>query len=216
MAAHIGIGVSSIAADRGRFVVAITGGIASGKSAVSRRFEQLGMWVHDADLIARELVAPGQPALRDIVRVFGVDAITATGELDRNYMRARVFASPQQRRELEAILHPRVRDELHARVRRDATAYSIVAIPLLVESAHDYDWINRVLVIDVPESLQIERLLQRDGISAELAQQILAAQASRSTRLARADDVIENTDTLAGLNGAVEQLHQVYLTLASP
>ena len=164
--------MSSGVADRGRFVVAITGGIASGKSAVSRQFEQLGMCVHDADFIARELVASGQPALRDIVGVFGVNAITATGELDRRYMRERVFASPQQRRELEAILHPRVRDELHARVRRDITAYSILAIPLLVESAHDYDWIDRVLVIDVPESLQIERLLQRDGITVELARQI--------------------------------------------
>ncbi|WP_242512350.1 dephospho-CoA kinase [Pseudolysobacter antarcticus] len=207
--------MNSVAVDRGRLVVVITGGIASGKSAVSRQFEQLGMCVHDADLIARELVAPGQPALLDITRVFGSDAITATGELDRKYMRERVFANPQLRHELEAILHPGVRDELHARVRRDATAYSILAIPLLVESAHDYDWINRVLVIDVPESLQIERLLQRDGVTVELAQQILAAQASRSARLARADDVIENTGTLEELNAAVEQLHQRYLTLVS-
>jgi len=207
--------VSSIAVDRSRFVVAITGGIASGKSAVSRQFERLGMRVHDADLIARELVTPGQPALLDIVHMFGVHALTTTGELDRKYMRERVFASPQQRRELEAILHPRVRDELQARVRLDETAYSILAIPLLVESAHDYDWITRVLVIDVPEAMQIERLLQRDGITAEIAQQILAAQASRSVRLARADDVIENTGTLDELNSAVEQLHQRYMALAS-
>ncbi len=173
------------------------------------------MSVHDADLIAHELVAPGQPALLDIVHVFGVNALMTTGELDRKYMRERVFTSPQQRRELEAILHPRVRDELRARVFRDASAYSILAIPLLVESAHGYDWINRVLVIDVPEALQIKRLLQRDGITAELAQQILAAQASRSTRLARADDVIENTGTLDELNSAVMRLHQRYLALAS-
>ena len=173
------------------------------------------MCVHDADLIAREQVAPGQPALLDIVRVFGVNALTTTGELDRKYMRERVFASPGQRRALEAILHPRVRDELHARVRRDETAYSILAIPLLVESAHDYEWITRVLVIDVPEALQMNRLLQRDDITVELAQQILAAQASRLARLARADDVIENAGSMDELNFAVEQLHQHYLTLAS-
>lgn len=198
-----------------RFVVAITGGIASGKSTVSQQFQRLGMCVHDADAIARELVAPGQPAFADIVRIFGKSVVLPTGELDRKHMRERVFESQEQRLKLEAILHPRVSNALRARVQHDDTVYSILAIPLLVEFAHDYDWINRVLVVDVSEAVQIQRLLQRDGITAELAQRMLAAQTRRATRLLRADDVIENSGTLTHLNFAVDQLHQYYLALAA-
>lgn len=196
------------------YVVALTGGVASGKSAVARRFEGLGVAIHDADVAAREVVAPGEPALADIEAAFGSGVLDRDGALDRRAMRARVFADPTARKRLEAIIHPRVRAWLRRRVHADRGAYCIVAIPLLVENRHDYAWVDRVLVVDAPESVQLERLVQRDGITPAAARQMLAAQATRRERLAIADDVIVNVGPEAALDAKVAALHARYLELA--
>jgi dephospho-CoA kinase len=198
------------------FCVALTGGIASGKSAVCARFAALGVEVIDADVVARELVAPGMPALHEIVAEFGADMLDPHGCLDRAAMRERVFADAGARRRLEAILHPRVRAVLRERASSARSAYVILAIPLLVESGGDYAWVDRVLVVDVPRDVQHARLIARDGIGSALADSMLDAQASRAQRLAIADDVIVNDGTLAELDQRVVDLHAKYLALAGP
>ncbi|MEO5558544.1 MAG: dephospho-CoA kinase [Dokdonella sp.] len=195
------------------FTVALTGGIASGKSAVAERFAALGASVIDADIVARELVAPGSPALAEIVAIFGAAALDASGNLDRRAMRARVFADSHARAQLDAILHPRVRRQLRERSITVTGPYALLAIPLLVESGH-YDWVDRVLVVDVPRQLQRARLLTRDGVTAQLADAMLDAQATREQRLARADDVITNTGSFDELDVRVCALHERYLVLA--
>jgi dephospho-CoA kinase len=194
-------------------LIALTGGIASGKTAVAELFAQLGVPVLDTDQIARDVVAPGTPALERLVAEFGPEILDAQGRLDRARMRERVFADPQQRRKLEAITHPAIREELARRAQEAGGAYQIHVIPLLVETgrAELYD---RVLVVDCPESAQIERLLTRDGTTREQAKEILAAQASRTARLDAAHDVIENTGTLEDLRRFVQTLHRNYALLA--
>lgn len=195
------------------FTVALTGGVASGKSTVERLFASRGIEIIDADHVAREVVAAGTAGLADIVEVFGTDVLSADGSLDRRAMRERVFADERARRQLEAIIHPRVREVLRQRASEVRSAYGMLVIPLLVESG-DYAWVNRVLVVDVPREVQRERLLKRDGISRELAEAMLDAQASREQRLAVADDVIDNSADLESLDDAVERLHRRYLQLA--
>lgn len=197
------------------YTVALTGGIASGKSATTQRFAQLGVPVFDADLIARELVAVGKPALMQIAAAFGAGFVNAAGELERQRLRARVFADPQERRRLEAILHPPIREALLTRVRNCTGHYCVLAIPLLIECRDDYLWVNRVLTTDVPREEQIVRLMRRDGIDALLAERVLQSQAPRESRLALADDVIDNTGPLATLDATVGRLHQRYLALAT-
>lgn len=196
------------------YVVALTGGVASGKTAVARRFARHGVGVYDADVAAREVVAPGSAALAEIEFVFGAGMIVGDGSLDRRAMRERVFADPAARTRLEKIIHPRVRAWLQRRVGRDRGPYCIIAIPLLVENRSDYAWVDRVLVVDAPESLQIERLLRRDGIDRRHAERMLAAQATREQRLAVADDVIVNDGEEAELDAKVAALHARYLELA--
>ena len=195
------------------FTVALTGGVASGKSTVERLFASRGIEIIDADHVAREVVAAGTAGLADIVEVFGTDVLSADGSLDRRAMRERVFADERARRQLEAIIHPRVREVLRQRASEVHSAYGMLVIPLLVESG-DYAWVNRVLVVDVPREVQRERLLKRDGISRELAEAMLNAQASREQRLGVADDVIDNSADLESLDDAVERLHRRYLQLA--
>ncbi len=195
------------------FTVALTGGVASGKSTVERLFASRGIEIIDADHVAREVVAAGTAGLADIVEVFGTDVLSADGSLDRRAMRERVFADERARRQLEAIIHPRVREVLRQRASEVRSAYGMLVIPLLVESG-DYTWVNRVLVVDVPREVQRERLLKRDGISRELAEAMLDAQASREQRLGVADDVIDNSADLESLDAAVERLHRRYLQLA--
>lgn len=195
------------------FTVALTGGVASGKSTVERLFASRGIEIIDADHVAREVVAAGTAGLADIVEVFGTDVLSADGSLDRRAMRERVFADERARRQLEAIIHPRVREVLRQRASEVHSAYGMLVIPLLVESG-DYAWVNRVLVVDVPREVQRERLLKRDGISRELAEAMLDAQASREQRLGVADDVIDNSADLESLDDAVERLHRRYLQLA--
>jgi dephospho-CoA kinase len=194
-------------------LIALTGGIASGKTAVAELFAKLRVPVLDTDQIARDVVAPGAPALGQLVAEFGADILEADGSLDRARMRERVFRDPQQRRKLEAITHPAIRQELARRSAAAGGNYQVHAIPLLVETgrAEAYD---RVLVVDCPEEVQIERLMARDGASREQAEEILAAQVSREERLNAAHDVIENTGTLEDLERFVQTLHLNYTLLA--
>lgn len=195
-------------------VIALTGGVAAGKTAVTRRFEALGVHVHDADVAAREVIEPGTPGLAEVVTAFGTTALDDSGRLDRAAMRQRVFADPAARRTLEAIIHPRVRQWLHERALAERGPYCLLAIPLLAENIEHYRWVDRVLLVDVPESVQTARLVARDGIDETLARRMLAHQASRAERLALADDVIENSGDEAALDTAVAELHRRYLTLA--
>jgi len=194
-------------------IVGLTGGIASGKSTVARLFAQLGVPVLDADAIARELVAPGRPALDRIVQDFGGGVLDPDGGLDRPRLRNLIFAHPDRRRRLEGILHPLIRKEMEARMRNLNAPYCVLVIPLLVETGQE-DLVHRVLVVDVPEQEQIRRCEARDGLSRAEITAILAAQATRAQRLASADDVIVNDGTPADLKARVSELHRTYLTLA--
>lgn len=198
------------------FVVGLTGGIASGKSAVASLFEQLGVVVVDADLAARQVVAPGQPALAEIAARFGVSMLLANGSLDRALLRSHVFTDPVARHALEQITHPRIRLLLQVQCDKAPGAYVVAAIPLLAEagSSAAYPWIRRVLVVDAPRELQLERLMHRDGIDAGLAERMLEAQASREQRLARATDVIVNDAGIEELRAPVERLDRLYRHMA--
>ncbi|MCK7593341.1 dephospho-CoA kinase [Pseudomarimonas salicorniae] len=186
-------------------VMAVTGGIASGKSAACAAFEGLGRRVIDADLVSRELVEPGQPALSAITSRFGAGMLDADGRLDRRRLRQHVFSNEAARRDLEAILHPRIRETLRQRAEASSGPYALVAVPLLLETGA-YGWVRRVLLVDVPEPLQVERVMQRDDIGRAEAQAILSAQAPRRARWAIADDVLLNDGSLADLGHAVERL----------
>ena len=194
-------------------LIALTGGIASGKSAVAEEFAKLGVPVLDTDQIARDVVAPGTPVLGQLVAEFGPEILDGNGRLDRAHMRERVFADPEQRRKLEAITHPAIRAELARRSAEAGGDYQIHVIPLLVETGRA-DAYDRVLVVDCPEEAQLQRLQARDGSSREQAEEILAAQVSREERLDAAHDVIENTGTLADLQRFVQTLHRNYELLA--
>lgn len=189
--------------------IAVTGGIASGKSEATRRFEARGVPVLDADLISRALVEPGQPALAEIVARFGPHLVDDLGALDRRKLRDLVFADATSRKHLEAILHPRVRQALRDGARDASAPYVILAIPLLVESGH-YDWVDRVLVIDVPAEVQLQRVMTRDGVTRESAAATIAAQTSRAARLAIANDVIVNDASLEHLDRCVAALDRRY------
>ncbi len=194
--------------------VGLTGGIASGKTTVAERFSELGVPVIDADAAARSVVAPGEPALAEVVGRFGPSVLDAAGSLERRELRKRVFADSQGRRDLEAILHPRIRAEMERRAAASSGPYLVMAIPLLVETGA-FDRVDRVLVVDVEESVQLARLMARDACSADEARAILAAQATRAERLARADDVLPNGADLGELRRGVDALHLRYLALAA-
>jgi dephospho-CoA kinase len=196
------------------FRVVLTGGIASGKTAAAAEFEALGVPVIDTDQINREILAPGTDGLAKIVAAFGHEMLDSSGNLDRARMRERVFSNPEQRKKLESITHPVIREELARRAAIAQGTYQIHAIPLYAERGAKGDY-DRVLVIDSPEDVQLKRLLLRDGTSAELGRKILAAQVSRTTRLAVADDIIENLGSLEDLRVKVRNLHAQYLTLAA-
>lgn len=190
-------------------VVALTGGIASGKTAVSDRFAALGVPVVDTDTIAREVVAPGTSGLAAVVAEFGPEILDADGGLDRAALRRRIFSDPAARRRLESILHPRIAAEARRRIDAAEGPYAVLVVPLLVESGLFAD-ADRVLVVDVPESMQVERLLDRDGMDADAARAALDAQAPRSRRLAAADDVIDNSGSLQALDDQVRALDRAY------
>lgn len=194
-------------------VVGLTGGIGSGKSTAAWCFAQLGVPVIEADTLAREIVAPGQPALDAIVTAFGDELLTPEGSLDRRRLRERVFGDARQRERLEAILHPRIRREMQRRLRELDAPYCVLCIPLLLE-AGQRDLVDRVLVVDAPPERQIERVQARDGTSRESIERIMRTQWSRSNRLAAADDVIRNEAGLEELRARVASLHEQYLRMS--
>lgn len=193
-------------------IIGLTGGIGCGKSTVARQFEALGVPVIDTDLIAREVVEPGQPALADIAERFGRQILDASGRLDRAGLRQRVFADPTERRALEAILHPRIRAEALRRIAALQAPYCILSVPLLIESGWT-ELVDRVLLIDCPQELQIERAMARDGLPRRQIEAIMASQAERETRLRAADDIVRNDRDLDHLQRQVATLHQRYLAL---
>ena len=195
--------------------VGLTGGIASGKSAACSRLAAHGIVVVDADVVAREVVAPGEPAHDAVVARFGPSVLAADGSLDRAALRARVFADPAERRALEAIVHPAVRECMRRKADAATGPYVVLAIPLLAESGADYGWLDVVVVIDVPEAVQLSRLLARDGNTEALARAMIAAQAPRERRLAIADEVIDNGGSLHDLHAAIDALHQRLLQRAA-
>jgi dephospho-CoA kinase len=194
--------------------IGLTGGIASGKSTVAQRFVELGIPVIDADESSRTVVASGQPGLAELTKRFGEGILTADGELDRRALRNLVFADPQLRRDLEAILHPLIRVDMEHRASAAAGPYLVMAIPLLVESG-SHGQVDRILVVDVDEDMQLRRVMARDSTTLEQARAILQAQAPRAARLKAADDVIVNSGSVSDLRHAVDGLHERYLRLAA-
>jgi len=196
-----------------RLRIGLTGGIASGKSTVARRFEELGVSVIDADEAARTVVAAGTPGLAQVVQRFGSGVIDGNGALDRRVLRNLIFDDPNSRRDLEAILHPLIRASMEQSADAVVSPYLVMAIPLLIEGG-SRDRVDRVLVVDTDENMQLQRVLSRDGGSIEQARAILASQASRADRLAAADDVLLNTGSVTELRQAIDHLHERYLLLA--
>lgn len=197
------------------YIVALTGGIGSGKSTVANLFAELGVELVDADIVAREVVAPGSPALGAIAAHFGPAIITADGTLDCRALRERVFANPDEKAWLNGLLHPVIREEMVRQCAATRSPYCLLVVPLLVENGLT-GLGQRVLVVDVDEQTQIARTCQRDGVTPEAAGAIVAAQASRAERLAKAQDVILNQDkSLETLRAEILVLHQRYLGFAS-
>ena len=194
-------------------IVGLTGGIASGKSTVARLFRCLGVPVVDADEAAREAVAPGSAGLAAVRARFGDGVLAEDGSLDRAGMRRLVFADPEARRDLEAIVHPEVRRIMSARLAAEEAPYAISMVPLLLETGQERS-VDRVLVVDLAPEEQLARASERDGGSREVLEGVLRAQVDRETRLRRADDVIHNDGPPAALRAQVEALHRRYLGLA--
>lgn len=197
----------------GKLTVGLTGGIASGKSLVASAFERLGIDTIDADIVARDIVEPGEPALAEIAEHFGPDVIGDDGRMLRPKMREIVFQDPAAREVLEGITHPRIRQELARRRDASDSEYCMLVIPLMVKTGMD-DLVDRVLVVDAPEHVQLERLVQRDGINEDLANKMIAAQDTRQLRLARADDVLLNTGPRKDIADLAAALHAGYSRLA--
>jgi dephospho-CoA kinase len=193
--------------------IGLTGGIASGKSLIADMFASRGIPVIDTDVIAREVVRPGRPALQEIARRFGNEVLDAAGRLDRRRLRKLVFADDAKRAVLESILHPRIRDAAVRQSGEAGGAYQVIVVPLLAESPMR-QFMDRVLVVDCSEETQLQRLLDRDAETEEQARRMIAAQASREERLGIADDVIDNNGTVADTARQVERLHRQYLALA--
>lgn len=191
-------------------VVVLTGGIASGKTAVSERFARRGVPVIDTDVIARQVVEPGHSVLQDIAQVFGPDAIAQDGTMDRRRVRAAIFSDPDKKHRLEALLHPLIRQRVARRIADITAPYCILVVPLLAETSFYSDARHRVLVVDVDEHTQLRRVMARDHIDQAQAQAILNAQASRQQRLALADDIITNNGSLEALDPAVAALDARY------
>ena len=194
--------------------IGLTGGIASGKSAVADILGELGAHIIDTDVIAREVVEPGTPGLADVVAAFGEDIITADGHLDRGKLRALVFADSARRTQLEAILHPLIRTATLAAAEQAPGPYLVFVVPLLLET--DFaELVDRILVVDCDPALQAERVMQRDQCTSDEARRIIRSQTDRANRLEAADDILDNSGTLSDLRDATTALHAQYLQLAA-
>jgi dephospho-CoA kinase len=198
-----------------RLRIGLTGGIASGKTTAAQRFVELGVPVIDADLASRAVVDAGTAGLEQVVRRFGPRVLSTDGALDRRALRNLIFSDAAARADLNAILHPLIRARMEQQVGAAAGPYVVMAIPLLVEGGRQHDRVDRVLVVDVDEDVQLQRLTARDGCTEEQARAILAAQSSRRARLDAADDILTNTGTVLELRQAVDRLHEHYLQLAA-
>ncbi|MEH6580426.1 MAG: dephospho-CoA kinase [Halioglobus sp.] len=194
-------------------IVGITGGIGSGKSAVTQRFEALGVTVVDADLVARVVVEPGRPALQAIAEHFGEAMIAEDGQLDRAALRSKVFADENERRWLEQLTHPLIGQEILDQLAASRSPYTILSSPLLIETSQGA-LTDIIVVVDVPEEMQLQRTMQRDDNDEAQVRRIMAAQSSRQQRLARADRVIDNANTLEALDTIVGELHRDFLKQA--
>ncbi|MGI2191934.1 dephospho-CoA kinase [Shewanella baltica] len=196
-----------------KFVVGLTGGIGSGKTTVANLFAAEGITLVDADIVAREVVAPGSKGLEAIVTHFGAEILTPEGELDRAKLRQRIFSHPEERECLNQLLHPMIRQEMLAQVEKATSAYVIMVVPLLFENGLDR-LVNRTLVVDISPELQINRTVKRDNVDASQVNNIISSQCSRSEKLARADDIIDNQGEISTLKREVLALHQRYLQLS--
>lgn len=196
-----------------KLIIGLTGGIGSGKSEVGRRFESLGILVVDADQIAREVVEPGQPALADITAHFGGDFVLPGGQLDRAKLRERIFSDPEAKAWLEQLLHPQINRLIRTRLQTASSPYAMLSSPLLLETKQ-HELVDRVLVVDTSELLQVERASQRDKDSEEQVRRIMATQLSRTDRCGRANDIIQNHGDLSELDMQIDKLHRLYLELA--
>jgi dephospho-CoA kinase len=199
------------------YLIGLTGGVASGKSALEREFLGRGIFVADADRIARDIVEPGQPALQAVVKEFGPAVLGADGRLDRAALRQRIFSDQDAKRALEAILHPIIRDRLRGDCLGATGPYAVAMVPLLAEGGGRgrYPWLDRILVVDAPVAMRKRRLMQRDGIDEPLAQRMLDAQATREQHLVIADDVVVNDGDLSDLASVMDELDARYRALAA-
>ncbi|QTF07131.1 dephospho-CoA kinase [Brenneria izadpanahii] len=196
------------------YIVALTGGIGSGKSTVADEFSKLGVDIIDADVIARQVVEPGTPALEAIRQRFGDSILNADGSLNRAALRQKIFSSPEEKQWVNHLLHPLIHAETQSQFQQITAPYVLWVVPLLIENGLQ-QYAQRVLVVDVNRDTQLERTLARDGVSRQQAENILAAQATREQRLAHADDIIDNNRSQRELASRVAELHQRYLELAA-
>lgn len=196
------------------YVVGLTGGVGSGKSAAADEFGRLGATVVDTDAIAHQLTRTGGGAMRQVRQLFGAGVVAADGSMDRKKVREMVFADPAARARLEGLLHPLIRAESTRQVQASGGPYVVLVVPLLIESAGYRNRVHRVLVVDCDVATQLARVVARSGLAPEEVRRIIAAQASRAERIAAADDVIDNSGTLAALQQRVFFLHSRYLDLA--
>ncbi len=196
------------------YVVGLTGGIASGKTTVANAFADLGIDLVDADLVARQVVEPGQQGLNAITEAFGTEVLLDNGELNRTTLRELVFTDPVKKEQLNALLHPLIHEEMLAQLKQCRSPYAVLVVPLLVENKLEH-MCDRILVVDVDPEVQIQRTMARDGSKREVIEGILAAQVSREQRLAAADDVLDNQGSSDEIKAKVAALHQQYLALSS-
>jgi len=196
-------------------VVGLTGGIGSGKSAAADAFAKLGATVVDTDAIAHELTGPAGAAVAEVARLFGKAFVDATGAMNRKRMRDLVFSDAEEKQRLEGLLHPLIRAESERRIAAAKGPYVIYVVPLLIESANHRERVGRVLVVDCPEALQVARVRQRSALPEGEIRRIIASQIQRERRVAAADDVIDNSGSIAALQQQVEKLHKKYLALAN-
>ena len=205
---------SQAAGDQGRpLIIGLTGGIGSGKSTVAGFFAELGITIIDADRLAHELVKPDQPAFAAIVAAFGNRAMAADGTLDRAWLRQQIHSNPDDKQKLESILHPRIRTRMETQLQAATGPYCIAVIPLLVETGQT-DMVDRILVVDMPETLQRRRVAERDKLPDAAIADIMLSQVDRATRLSAADDTISNDGDLDALRNQVNALHARYLEIA--
>ena len=197
------------------FIVGLTGGIGSGKSVVSNKFLSLHINVNDADIASRKIVEPGQPALVEIENHFGSDILTKEGFLNRGKLREVIFSDPKEKKWLESILHPKIREYLVQEIEGSSSPYSILVSPLLLET-NQYQLCSRILLVDVPRGIQVKRTVLRDKVPESQIEKIILSQMDREKRLEKADDVLLNTGTVLELEEQVLELHKKYLQMLEP